>query len=196
MKRRPESERPIVPVTAIYPKTIFERLCSPNFAGTFADADAYGRSASFACGTFVEFTLEIARETKRIERLAFRSNGCGYMVASADALADALEGSVLTELHGSGDHQLMAVLVRAVGTIPPERLTCTETVFAALKQAFADFRQRQIEEFAGETIESIVRGENVRSVARVGELCRAGTGCGSCQMLISEIIDAASAGPL
>jgi NifU-like protein len=71
-----------------------------------------------------------------------------------------------------------------------------------LQDAFADFRAFQIEEFAGEKalictcfgvseerIEKAITENNLQTVEEVGEFCRAGTGCGSCQPLIQEIID-------
>ena len=72
-----------------------------------------------------------------------------------------------------------------------------------LQTALADFRALQIEEFIGEkalictcfgvseeTIENLVFEESLATVEEVTDACNAGGGCGSCQPLIQEIIDA------
>ena len=89
------------------------------------------------------------------------------------------------------------------GEFPPDRHQCATVCIEALRGAFADFRIRQIEEFQGEkalictcfgvseeTIESHIRKCRLETVDEVARACNAGSGCGSCRMLIQEIIDA------
>ena len=123
------------------------------------------------------------------------------MIAAADLLARKLKGTNLTELHALADN-FDRLITTNLDVFPAERQHCSESVIAALKDAFADFRQKQIEEFAGEkalictcfgvtedTIESAVTENSASTVSQVGQLCKAGLGCGSCQMMIQEIID-------
>jgi bacterioferritin-associated ferredoxin len=126
------------------------------------------------------------------------------MLAAAELLASEYEGRQLKDLHALADEPLSLLCAR-LGAFPGGRQHCIETVISALKDAFFDLRRRQVEEYTGEkallctcfgitveTVETYAK-QGADTVGRVGELCRAGTGCGSCQMLIQEIIDAESA---
>lgn len=168
----------------------------PKFAGESENTNAVGTGASFVCGSFVRFYLEI--EGKIIKAAKFKSNGCGFAIAAADVLAEKIVGKNLTELHGLNDLKIETEL----GKFPANRKHCLEICVDALSQAFADFRASQIEEFAGEkalictcfgvseeTIEKIIIENEIESVEEIGEICNAGTGCGSCQFLIQELID-------
>jgi NifU-like protein len=79
-----------------------------------------------------------------------------------------------------------------------------ETAFSALRAAFSDHRARLIGEFTGEralvctcfgvteeTIERYIAGGAAESVDDVSKATRAGGGCGSCRMLIQEMLDIA-----
>ena len=163
-------------------------------------------AAAFECGTFIKFELHINAD-KLIECVGFRSNGCGYMVVIADVVAALIEGKRLTELHSMGTGELVTAVTAELGIFPAEREHCRAAVIDAIKAALADFRRRQIEEFAGEkalictcfgvseeVIDAAIADKNVRTVEAVGKLTNAGTGCGSCQMLIQEMIDTPHAG--
>jgi len=166
------------------------------------DANAVGTSASFVCGAFLRFFLRIEIETKEISVAKFKSNGCGFMIAAADVLAEKIVDKKLIELHGSGREILQTSIESELGNFPAHRTHCLELCLEALQTAFADFRLFQIEEFAGEkalictcfgvseeTIENVIKENSLESVEEVGTVCNAGTGCGSCQFLIQELID-------
>jgi len=177
---------------SLYPDSIARLAFAPRFAGPIEDANAVGTDASFACGAFVRFELAIDPDSKKISAIGFRSNGCGYMIAAAETCAAAVANAKLTELHEcnfSGFEELAA-----------DRMQCAEVARHALKEAFARFRQTQLEEFPGEKAlictcfgisEELIERCGAQSVEEVGERTNAGTGCGSCRMLIAEIIDSA-----
>jgi NifU-like protein involved in Fe-S cluster formation/bacterioferritin-associated ferredoxin len=187
-------------VPPIYPIDVLDRLRSPRHAGENGGSNAVGRSVSLSCGTYVTIQMTVDPSAKRIEKVSFRSNGCGFMIAAADVLADKLEGSYLADLNAT------AGLVESLGPLTPGREPCRDVVIAALLEAFADHRRRQVEEFVGdkalictcfgvseEVIEQLVM-TGVETVEEAGRRCRAGTGCGACQMLIQEIIDSMRSG--
>ncbi len=185
-----------------YPPAVQKRFDSPQCVGIVNSANAEGRSASFQCGSFVAFSLRIDAESKTVSDASFRSNGCGYMIASADVLAELVMGRQLSELHGLNDGDLNSKIDNTLFSFPNERRQCVSVCIEALRQAFADFRVRQIEEFRGEkalvctcfgvteeTIETHIREGSVKTVDEVSRICSAGSGCGSCRMLIQEMID-------
>ena len=187
---------------SFYPPKIQNRFDSPKNSGVIAAASADGRSASFQCGSFVSFSLRIDADAKMVSAAAFRSNGCGYMIAAADYLVETVIGRKLSELNGLNQDELQSKIHAEFEAIPDDRLQCVEVCIDALREAFADFRGRQIEEFRGEKvlvcscfgvteerIEDHLRQMSIKTVEDVSQVCNAGSGCGSCRMLIQEMID-------
>lgn len=185
---------------SFYPEKINKHFRQPKHIGKAEKTNAVGTGASFVCGSFVRFYLEIDAQ-KTIKAARFKSNGCGFTIAAADVLAEKIVGKNLTNLHGLNDFKVE--IERELEKYPFSRKHCLEISIDALSQAFNDFRALQIEEFAGEkalictcfgvseeTIEKIISENEVETVEEIGEICHAGTGCGSCQFLIQEMLDA------
>jgi NifU-like protein len=189
-------------VTSFYPKAINRYFASPQNTGIIDNASASGTDASFVCGCFVRISLQIEAGEKKIEEVKFQTNGCGYMVAAADVLAGEIRGRELTELQGSENIDLKTSVESTLGKFLEHRGHCLETCISALHAAFADYRNRLIEEFRGEkalictcfgiseeSVERCIAENAPETAAEVADLCKAGSGCGSCRMLIQEMID-------
>ena len=177
----------------VYPNEIAELIREPKFIGPMENANAVGSEAKFDCGCFVRVEMRIDESTQLIEDILYKTNGCGYIVAAAESISSRLHGMYLTDLEGQ----------ISVGPEFNERLECSSTVLRAVRSAFADYRTRRVEEFRGEnalictccgvaedTVEEFVRSSHPSDVIEVSASLRAGSGCGSCRMLIQEIIDA------
>ncbi|MFN6964238.1 MAG: (2Fe-2S)-binding protein [Pyrinomonadaceae bacterium] len=188
---------------SIYPDDIDRIVAEASHAGSARGANGVGTAASFDCGSFVRVGLRIDPASKRIEEACFRSNGCGIMVAAAELVCEAVEGRSLTDLRGRAGDEVRGRLTAGGRDVPARRLPCIDACIEALDAAFADFRAFVIEEFVGERPlvctcfavgeDEIVRAVETRrltSVEQVGEALGAGRGCGSCRMLIEEIIEA------
>lgn len=189
---------------SFYPKKISERFHAPQNVGRSNEANAVGMSATFVCGVFLRFSLRIDLSSKVILEVKFQTNGCGYLIAAADVLTEKIVGKRLNKIHNLDREVLRTEIEDALGAFPEQRTHCLDLTLETLQKAFADFRSRQIEEFAGEkalictcfgvseeTVESLVQNKHFESVEEVTADCGAGGGCGSCQPLIQEIIDAA-----
>ena len=125
------------------------------------------------------------------------------MIAAANVLCGWLEGKSLSELHGLTESELMDVVTGKLTDFPAQRVQCSEIVFETLRKAMATHRLNRIHEFQGEkalictcfgvseeTVVGIISQHPATTVEKISEFCRAGSGCGSCQMLIAELIDA------
>lgn len=125
------------------------------------------------------------------------------MIAAAKALSESLIGRRLTDLHGLNNDELSATISSVFDANTEGRRECVEACFQAIHSALADFRASRIEEFAGEKalictcfglteerIEAVIRSNSIESVDDVSAICNAGLGCGSCRMMIDEMIDA------
>ena len=124
------------------------------------------------------------------------------MIAAADVVTEKLVGRRLTELHGLAEDELDPQRTGGLEQFPENRSQCSDLVLDALRNALADYRTRELEEFQGEkalictcfgvseeTIEKCIAENHIHLVGEVTDLCRAGGGCGSCQILIQEMID-------
>lgn len=124
------------------------------------------------------------------------------MIAVADHLIETIKDSKLADLHGLNKNELSQKLEAEFGPLPNDREQCVDVCIEALRAAFADYRVRQIEEFRGEmalictcfgvseeTIEVHIERNAIETVSEVTRICNAGGGCGSCRMLIQEMID-------
>ena len=124
------------------------------------------------------------------------------MLAAADILAAYVTGRQLKELHGLTIENLTEQVASQIGAVPSGRGECVDTCIGALRGAFAYFRSSQIEEFRGEkallctcfgvteeTVEIVLQDITVDTVDDVTRHCRAGGGCGSCTMMIQEMLD-------
>ncbi len=187
---------------SFYPEKISEKFHAPKNIGKAAGANAVGTSATFICGAILRLTLRIETNTKEILDARFQTNGCGFLIASADALTEKIIGKRLVELHGLDKQTLQTEIESELGTFENHRRHCLDLTFDVLQNSFANFRVSQIEEFAGEkalictcfgvseeTIEHLIKEKSLETVEEVTNGCNAGGGCGSCQPLIQEIID-------
>lgn len=161
-----------------------------------------GTSASFVCGSFVELSVRMKVDAESIDAVTFRTNGCGFMIAAADTLCEWLGGKTLLDLHGLNDHELTQAICVELGAFPADRAQCALVVFQSLRNAMALYRERRIEEYEGEKalictcfgvseekIIAAISANGYTEVQQVSDACRAGSGCGSCRMLVQELID-------
>lgn len=183
---------------SFYPSKIAKYLSNLKNVGKVSNANAVGTNATFVCGCVLRFTLQI--EEQKIVEAKFQTNGCGFMMASADFLTESIEGKTLTELGGL-DSLTQKVQIE-LDEFPENRQHCLKLSIETLQTAFNGFRSAKLEEWTGEkalictcfgvseeTIEKIVIEKHCETVEEVSAICHAGSGCGSCQPLIQDIID-------
>ncbi|MGQ0541633.1 MAG: iron-sulfur cluster assembly scaffold protein [Blastocatellia bacterium] len=186
---------------SFYPLKIHQRFLSPVNTGKTESSDAAGTAASFECGSFVRIFLWVDAESKGIANVRFLTNGCGFMIAAADVIADYLKGKRLSDLHGLSNSELGNIVADELDSFPSGRTQCRNLVLDALRSTFAEYRARVIEEFTGEkalictcfgvteeTIINVINETHATNIDEVSAQCNAGSGCGSCQMLIRELI--------
>jgi NifU-like protein involved in Fe-S cluster formation/bacterioferritin-associated ferredoxin len=185
-----------------YPENIDQRSRRPEHSGRAKGANGIGTSASFECGSFARVSLVVDDRAGKITDAKFESNGCGFMTAAADRVAEVLIGRKLTDLHSVDEEYFVGQIESDLGVFPLERKQCRRVLLEAVRAALADHRAFLIEEFRGEralictcfgvsedTIESYIAANYPETVDEVTAATRAGGGCGSCRMIIQEMID-------
>ena len=118
-------------------------------------------------------------------------------------MTEKIIGRKLTELHGLNHAEFSAEIENELGAFSAASNALRGDLFRRFaSRRSRDFRALQIEEFAGEkalictcfgvsedTIQKMIAENRADTVEDVGDLCNAGTGCGSCRFLIQELID-------
>ncbi|MGI8786209.1 MAG: iron-sulfur cluster assembly scaffold protein [Pyrinomonadaceae bacterium] len=187
---------------SFYPPKISEYFHRPKNVGKAAGANAVGTNATFVCGAGLRFSLRIDATSKEVLDAKFQTNGCGFLIAAAEVTAEKIIGKLTTELHALDKNNLQAEIENALGKFPERRAHCLNLTVETLQNTFADFRVRQVEEFAGEkalicscfgvseeAVENAIKENALETVEAVTDFCNAGGGCGSCQPLIEDILD-------
>lgn len=189
-----------------YPDAILETIRNARHQSRSLPSNAEGREVNFSCACFVQFSANVdGGGDGRVDGVGFRSNGCGYMIAAAEIVASEIDGGRLADLHGLDREYLLDLLRRRIGEINADRLSCIESVLGAVKKMFAAYRELKVKEFTGEKalictcfgiseerIETIVAERSGITVEGIASEYRAGSGCGSCRMLIQEILDSST----
>ncbi len=178
-----------------YPLTILEVLRRIEHSGPSLENECVGRDVRLDCGCFVEASMNIS-ESGSIDAARFRTNGCGYMVAAAETTCRAVENSNVRTLSGGQELELHWIC-------PTERIGCIDAVRAAFRMSLAVHRKKSLNEFRGDSplfcscfgitediLVAAIRSSNAENIETLWSVCNAGRGCGSCQMLIIETIDA------
>lgn len=81
----------------LYQQVILERYKKPRFKGKTEPVDRYQKGHNPSCGDTIELTLHLDEAGDRIEDVRFDGEGCAISMASADLMAEALQGKTVDE---------------------------------------------------------------------------------------------------
>lgn len=183
---------------SIYPDNVADLSARPRHAEKPPKCNAEGVAAGFECGCFVRMYLEIDTVGKQVVDAGFHTNGCGFAVAAAEILAEKIVGRSLQDFRG---HFESEALRDATSRFPHDRKHCSRISEDAITAALAGFRVARIAETRGgdlicscfgvseRAIIATIEETFAESVDEVGAECRAGTGCGSCRLVIEQLLD-------
>lgn len=187
---------------SIYPEEIASKVTSPRNAGRCEPESSSGKAVNFGCGCFIQVSILVSHGDKRIAGSRYATNGCGFMIAAAETLVEAISQKTLPDLHGFEPAEILTLVESRSVRFPDSREGCLAAVIEAARKAFNCHRERLIEEFSGEkalictcfgvsedSIEEFIRSKAPRTVDEITCETRAGGGCGSCRLLIQEMVD-------
>lgn len=177
---------------------VLSHFLNPRNVGDADEPSFTGRSASLICGAHARISIQID-EMHRVLQARFRAAGCDVLVASASVLTGRIEGSTTAEAAGLAQEPETLVGVR------PNHEHCPGLACDALLSAIREYSNAARDDWAGEEalictcffvseriIEREIQKHGLTTVAEVTRACNAGGGCGSCHLLIQEILDAAN----
>jgi nitrogen fixation NifU-like protein len=128
-----------VRVTApLYGGVILERFRHPRRFGELPDADAVYEDVNPLCGDRLRVELRFGADRK-VETVRFQGDACAIAMASADILAEMVEGHSVTEALGL---ERAALLTALEAPIRASRLPCVSLPLAVLRGALGDGAER------------------------------------------------------
>jgi nitrogen fixation NifU-like protein len=127
------------PVTdPLYGGVILERFRHPRHFGELPGADAVHEDVNPLCGDRLRIEVRLSPE-REVERVRFQGDACAVATASADLLAEMVEGRPVGEALGLERDALLAALG---APIRASRLGCVSLPLAVLRGALGAGAER------------------------------------------------------
>ncbi|AFZ16314.1 Fe-S cluster assembly sulfur transfer protein SufU [Allocoleopsis franciscana] len=82
---------------SLYQQVILEHSKKPRHQGKTDPVHGYHRGHNPMCGDTIELTVKLNQTGDRIEDVKFEGEGCAIAIASADLMADAVQGKSIQE---------------------------------------------------------------------------------------------------
>jgi nitrogen fixation protein NifU and related proteins len=117
---------------ALYSDVIRERWRRPRFRGELPDATAVAEDVNPLCGDRVRLMLRVA--DGRVAAARFTGDSCAICTASADVVAESVEGKAAAD---AGKLTSEDVLTMLQTDVRPTRLRCVTLPLTVLQQALA-----------------------------------------------------------
>jgi len=115
---------------AVYSDVIRQRWRRPRYRGELPDATAVAEDVNPLCGDRVRFMLALDGPIVRAVR--FAGDSCAICTASADVLAEMVEGKPASTVAGLGVSDLLAALA---AEIRPTRMRCVTLPLSVMTRA-------------------------------------------------------------
>lgn len=116
--------------TGLYSDTIRERWRQPRFRGELPGATAMAEDVNPLCGDRVRMMLRL--RDGAIDAVRYTGDSCAICSASADVLAELIEGRPAAEAARLTSEDVLAVLQ---ADIRPTRMRCVTLPFTVLQKA-------------------------------------------------------------
>ena len=120
------------PPAALYSDIIRERWRRPRFRGELPDATAVAEDVNPLCGDRVRMMLRV--EDGQVAAARFAGDSCAICTASADVVAETVEGKTAAEATKLTTEDVLTILQTDVR---PTRLRCVALPLTVLQQALA-----------------------------------------------------------
>jgi nitrogen fixation NifU-like protein len=117
---------------ALYSDVIRERWRRPRFRGELPDATAVAEDVNPLCGDRVRLMLRVA--DGQVAAARFTGDSCAICTASADVVAESVEGKAAAEAVKMTSEDVLTILQTDVR---PTRLRCVTLPLTVLQQALS-----------------------------------------------------------
>lgn len=120
-----------------YSETLIDHFSNPRNAGAMEDADVEASVTNPVCGDSLRLFLRF--DGDRIARASFLSSGCPASIATSSIATEMITGLSLDEAEALTREDF----TEAVGGLPKSKVHCSVLAAAAVRNAVADWRDRQ-----------------------------------------------------
>lgn len=173
-------------------KDFFE---NPRNVGEVDRIDGVGEVGSLACGDALRLTLQVEKESGKIENAMFQTFGCASAIASSSAMTEMVKGLSVREALKVTNQDIADYL----GGLPKEKMHCSVLGREALEAAIADYLGEAPKKEEGELvcecfgvtdkeIERVVLENDLTTLEEVTDYTKAGGGCGNCHEKIEALL--------
>ena|SRR5436190_9459878 len=176
-----------------------DHFLNPRNVGEADEPRFTGRAGSFVCGAAARLSVQLD-ESHNVTEARFKAAGCEVLIASLSILTERVRGKTTTDAALMGQHpETLAVEL----SVEKDKVHCVQLACDALVAAICEYSDVARNEWIGEealictcffvseqTIEREIRDKGLTTVSEVTRACNAGGGCGSCQPLIVELLEA------
>lgn len=118
---------------------LLDRYENPRYKRKLDDADVSLEGGNPGCGDILQLYLKFDGE--RLERISYEGQGCTISQASADILAEMIEGKMIPELEALTHEELTEILGQE---IVQNRTRCAMLSLDTLKLALRKYREQQV----------------------------------------------------
>ncbi len=180
-----------------YTDKVKDHFFNPRNVGKIKNPDGVGEVGSMACGDALTLMFKLDKDG-RIYEAKFQTFGCASAIASSSALTEIIKGKTLEEAAKITNQDIADYL----GDLPEQKMHCSvmgkEALDAAIENYKTGEKQNKILEgkvtcvcfgVSEQTIEEVIRANNLKTVESVTHYTKAGGGCGRCHPEIEEILD-------
>jgi NifU-like protein len=180
-----------------YTDKVKDHFFNPRNVGTIENPDGVGEVGSLACGDALTFMFKLDEGRERIADAKFKTFGCASAIASSSALTEMVIGKSIDEAGRITNQDIADFL----GGLPDQKMHCSVMGREALDAAIENFRTGKVTTKAinedivcncfgvtRQTIEQVVRDNDLKTAEDVTNYVKAGGGCGNCIEDIEAII--------
>ncbi|MFC1634122.1 Fe-S cluster assembly protein NifU [Planctomycetota bacterium] len=179
-----------------YTDNVRDHFFNPRNVGEVEDPDGVGEVGSLACGDALKLTFKLD-ENGKIKDAKFKTFGCASAIATSSVLTEMIKGLSLEEAANVTNKDIADYL----GGLPEQKMHCSVMGREALEAAIENYKGggKKKHELEGKVvctcfgvtdkeIERVVLENDLTTVEEVTNYCKAGGGCGGCQVEIEKII--------
>ncbi len=178
-----------------YTEKVKDHFENPRNVGVVDRVDGDGQVGSLSCGDALRLTIQVEKQSDRIEDARFQTFGCASAIASSSAMTEMIRGKTLDEALKVTNQDIAEYL----GGLPKEKMHCSVLGREALEAAVANYRGLPLPkadspivcECFGVTekeIERVIRENALTTVADITAYTKAGGGCGRCVPELEKIL--------